>query len=372
MKTVYSFIDYPLDLIGGAQSSAQSIAQGLKRKGFKVTIVTPRIRNKELLNSLKIIEYKFVGSKWDLLRKISIYSNILKNHNISYVHAHFPISAIALSILKIFPKNKKLKIIYTDRGLLEEYKIVVRILLKFVAFQSEAIVTTTAYNQQEWIRRTKNKKIKLIPNSVNFEFAEVLINKMTRTSRKVSNLISIGFAGRYTSMKNWPMVLQIILELNKLELKYETNIAISHGPDDYSQMLDFLDKVKAICPENHLRTYINCTQEEMVEFYSSTDIFILTSLSESFGKTAIEAMSVGCVVFGTNYGGLREVIGRKDFLFELNESLEMAKKIEVYSNNENLYLNDSNYFLNRYKDKFSVDANTFSHIALYNHHFFNK
>jgi len=48
----------------------------------------------------------------------------------------------------------------------------------------------------------------------------------------------------------------------------------------------------------------NIPQEEMNELYYAADIFVLTSNRESFGRTAIEAMSRKCAVLGRNVGGL--------------------------------------------------------------------
>jgi glycosyltransferase involved in cell wall biosynthesis len=368
---IYSFIDYPLDLIGGAQGSAKSIAEGLLNKGIMVRIVTPRLIVRESRQNLDIIEYEFIKSRLGLIRKILIYDRLLKFYKINFVHAHFPISAIALCILKLNPRHRDLKVIFTDHGLYNQYSKFTKILMRFVSQKSEAVITTTCLNQEEW-KKLGNSPVFLIPNSVNYEFTEILKDKVVKIPKIIEDSISLGFAGTFTPIKNWPLVIEIIKELNKLRVNYKINIAIHFSPTDKTKVSEFLDKLKVICPVHNLKIEFNNNQEKMIDFYTRTNIFILTSISESFGKTAIEAMSTGCIVIGTNYGGLSEVIGRKDLLFNLDESSKIAKTIELYYKKPSFYKRDSAYFYNRFTNYFTVEKSILSHIELYNNFYFDN
>ena len=72
----------------------------------------------------------------------------------------------------------------------------------------------------------------------------------------------------------------------------------------------------------------------MEDFYYDLDIFVLTSEGESFGRTLIEAMARKCVVLGTNSGGVPDVIGNKEFLFEVNDVDDVCDKITNYVGNK--------------------------------------
>ena len=61
---------------------------------------------------------------------------------------------------------------------------------------------------------------------------------------------------------------------------------------------------------------LNIPNDEVLDMYQAMDVFILTSKRESFGRTAIEAMAQGTVVFGTPVDGLPEVLGDKLYLYE--------------------------------------------------------
>ncbi len=70
-------------------------------------------------------------------------------------------------------------------------------------------------------------------------------------------------------------------------------------------------------------------QESIEDIYSISDVFLLPSEYESFGLSALEAMSCGVPVVSTNRGGLPEVNedGVTGFLCELGDIDGMAKHI---------------------------------------------
>lgn len=61
-----------------------------------------------------------------------------------------------------------------------------------------------------------------------------------------------------------------------------------------------------MCDRSNLPDYVeyyqNPSKEQLVELYSSSDIFLFPSLEEGWGLTPLEAMACGCVVVGTRTG----------------------------------------------------------------------
>jgi N-acetyl-alpha-D-glucosaminyl L-malate synthase BshA len=72
-------------------------------------------------------------------------------------------------------------------------------------------------------------------------------------------------------------------------------------------------------------------QESVVELYSIADVYFLASETESFGLSALEAMSCEVPVVGTFAGGLPEVVVHSEtgFLCSLGDIDEMAEAIKV-------------------------------------------
>lgn len=68
-------------------------------------------------------------------------------------------------------------------------------------------------------------------------------------------------------------------------------------------------------------------QDNVIPLLASSDLFLLPSTSESFGLSALEAMSCEVPVIGTSNGGLKEVVehGKSGFLFDPEDIGSMSE-----------------------------------------------
>jgi glycosyltransferase involved in cell wall biosynthesis len=76
-------------------------------------------------------------------------------------------------------------------------------------------------------------------------------------------------------------------------------------------------------------------QAELVELLSASDLFLIPSQSESFGLSALEAMSCEVPVVSSSVGGLPElnVHGETGYIAEIGDVERMAKyAIELLTN----------------------------------------
>jgi glycosyltransferase involved in cell wall biosynthesis len=66
---------------------------------------------------------------------------------------------------------------------------------------------------------------------------------------------------------------------------------------------------------------------DLVALYSACELFVFPSLHEGFGLPALEAMSCGAAVIGSNNSSVPEVIGREDALFDPASASAIADKM---------------------------------------------
>ncbi|MBV5324348.1 MAG: glycosyltransferase, partial [Rhodospirillaceae bacterium] len=68
--------------------------------------------------------------------------------------------------------------------------------------------------------------------------------------------------------------------------------------------------------------------DDLVALYNLTSLFVFPSLQEGFGLPALEAMSCGVPVIGSNNSSIPEVIGRSDALFDPNRIEQISGKMQ--------------------------------------------
>lgn len=103
--------------------------------------------------------------------------------------------------------------------------------------------------------------------------------------------------------------------------------------DEVIVLIGLNEKQKRRLPENIIGFDRTRNQHELVEWYSLADIFINTSVEESFGLTTVEAMSCGTPVIAYNSTANPEMVNEKvGFIVKKNdidairESLDHLRK----------------------------------------------
>ncbi len=93
-------------------------------------------------------------------------------------------------------------------------------------------------------------------------------------------------------------------------------------------------------------------QEELRYYYNSAEVVVMPSHYESFGMTALEAMSCGIPVIASNITGVANIIDEKhDFLItSVNNPLLLAAQIEYLLTNEKLHAKVSQEVLQNVTD----------------------
>ena len=157
-------------------------------------------------------------------------------------------------------------------------------------------------------------------------------------------------------------VMDTVLILNEvLKSVPAILVLVGDGPDRaeaerLSRELGIADQVKFLGKQNALP-----------EILSAADVFLLPSQSESFGLSALEAMSCGTPVVATSMGGIPEVIvhGESGFIAELGDIQRMAKYTVDLLTNDKKWKIFSHNARQRAIDKFETSLIVPQYEALY-------
>ncbi|MEM5803104.1 MAG: glycosyltransferase family 4 protein [Candidatus Aenigmatarchaeota archaeon] len=156
-----------------------------------------------------------------------------------------------------------------------------------------------------------------------------------KLKKKFSDKFIIGWAGRiglsYT--KN----LKTLLEAFKILKSKLPNSLLAFNGYDFEYLVPVIKKVGLKLNKDVIYTG-HSSKENLPYFYSSCDVFAISSLSEGFGLTALEAQACGVPVVCFNKGALPEVVknGKTGVIVKNTTPESLAEGIIKVLQDENL------------------------------------
>lgn len=144
-------------------------------------------------------------------------------------------------------------------------------------------------------------------------------------------IVNIASMGVLQQQKNHSFLIEALSELHKKNLDFRCYIA-GQGPLAH-QLLGQI-KNSHLSKKVFLLGYVR--QPELL--LSQVDIFVFPSINEGLGSSLIEASQQGCLLMGSRSGGIPEIIddGKTGFLFTLENTDELTRKLENLINNRSL------------------------------------
>jgi glycosyltransferase involved in cell wall biosynthesis len=157
----------------------------------------------------------------------------------------------------------------------------------------------------------------IIPNPFN----DALFYSENNTSRDTE----LAFVGRLVSDKGTGCLLQALATLKKKMITPRLSI-IGAGPERA--------RLEEMCLELDLRDQVRFlgakSQSEISAILRRHRILVVpTVVAEGFGVVALEGLASGCVIVGSDQGGLPEAIGPCGLTFPNGDVNALAKKIEM-------------------------------------------
>jgi len=280
----------------------------------------------------------------------------LKDRKIDLIYTNSKKGLIFSYFLKYF---LNIPILYHAHGFGSEKDITLLMVLclKKVSF----IICVSEYVKQILIRRGIDEKyIKVIYNGVN----EIYNNRNQRPEVNYElkrPITKILLAGSLQWNKGIHVAIEAAHILKKKNFSFILYIAgeVAEGGEiSYKKYLNNLVERWKLQKKVVFLGWVNNVHLYMEE----ANIVILPSINEeSFGLAIAEAMYFGKPVIGSNIGGLKEVIKDKfnGFLIEPGDSMELAEKIMVLGNDNELrnYLgnNGRNLVRSKFNIKFQIE-----------------
>lgn len=324
---------------GGSGVVATELGKTLALKGHEVHFISYAMPSR-LSSYVGNIFYHEVEMYSYPLFEFPLYSialsskmvEVVQFNDLDLIHAHYAIphatsAFLAREILKKERKNSKdIKIITTLHGTditLVGLEPSFLSTMRFSIEQSDGVTAVSKFLKDKTISNYSiEKDIEVIPNFID-------TNKYKRNPDKKTGCFRSNFGSEeekilihvsnFRPVKRVPDVIKIF-SLVREKIKSRL-ILVGDGPER--------SECERLCRELRIMEYVKFMgkQDSLPEILSIADLFLMPSQSESFGLSALEAMSCEVPVISSSVGGLPELNlhGETGYIAEFGDVERMAK-----------------------------------------------
>ena len=285
-----------------------------------------KIKNR-LLNYFRIIQ-------------ISIFTTykIIKKENIDIVCFQDPVSSF-FSILFLKARRVEVKIIVETHGDFIEtlsleknlvlprlYKKLFYIMAKYSIGKSNIIRAVSSSTEQQVLDIDSSKSVVRFPAWIDFKDFQNIEPKPLSKDK-----FNILFIGSVTDRKKPHMIIEAIQRIN--DKSYHLSI-VGPAPNEkyFKELKDLIDKSDL---QNQVSLIGPVDRESVKDYYSTSNLMILPSISEGLARVIFESQVAMCPVLVTDAPGMSDIVidGQTGYVFESNNLDSLSLKIEYIKNN---------------------------------------
>ncbi|MEG1723993.1 MAG: glycosyltransferase family 4 protein [Anaerovoracaceae bacterium] len=281
--------------------------QFLKKNGIENIVYVPsKYSGNNYLYKVDFLDRQFnLLDRFFYFRKqYCIYKNLINKNYVSdvkMIHAHNLFSVGLATMLLAKKKNIPYVVAVrnTDVNVFFKYMIHLRWLgVCILKNASKIVFLSPAYEKvvlERYVpvklKETIKKKTIIIPNGINKFF---LKNLYARTKYKLNKDIKLLYVGEIVKNKNIETTISACLNLQTIG--YQVSFSV------VGRVLDY--KIKETIEQYpFIHYYLQCDQQEVLKHMRTSDIFIMPSITETFGLVYVEAMTQGMPIIYTKGQG---------------------------------------------------------------------
>lgn len=246
---------------------------------------------------------------------------IMLKENPEIVHIHSPM----FFLIALFAKLKGARCYVTYHG--SEYKKiygnkVLGGLFNSVFFKTFAL-SSDILRYRNSFSNYKNRFVS-IDNAVD---SDVFFDKKLKRKRIILAV------GRLESQKDYPTLINAFSKVLETNSDYKLHV-VGTGQLDKS----IHQYIASLGISNSVRMFGQVSQDDLLDLYNESEVFVMSSLWEGFPKVLLEAVACGCKVVSTRVDSVPRVLGPDyPFLTTPGDHLDICQKINsIIANDRNI------------------------------------
>ena len=328
----------------GSPQVLRTVIEGLLEKGYHIDLVTSRggvldeLAGKEGLR-MRQYDYRFARNVavramryvWVQLMVFFIaLGYMFKKDTVIYINTILPVGAALGGRLACK------KVVYHYHENAHAKSTAYRILAKIMQLIASDIICVSQY-QRSFLRR--KTRVHITPNALKKDFTDKLVPDSERAFEN-QRVLMLGSLKAY---KGTDEFIALARSMNKFRFELVVN-------DSQENIDNYMKKKNIIQPKN---LTIHPRQEDVTPFYNHASLVLnLTNRKyaiETFGLTALEAMTAGLPVIVPTVGGIAEMVtdGENGFRIDSQDCEKIEQHIEKILRNKFFFVNLSNKALDK-------------------------
>ena len=337
--------------VAGSAYSVNYLAKGLAAKGHKIWVGARKqaflFKLVEDDDLVKRVDFPFAGyTDWHTARAIV---RFVKAHQIELVNAQSGQDRFLLVLAKLF-FGLKAKVVFTRRQRPRDEPWIKRYLHTHTA---RIVVISDGVKELFLKKGYRADQLKVIynglPPGLENQVETTTVERLRERYKIPAENKVIGCVSR---LKEQAQIIRACPYL-------DAHITLLFVGIEQAQVQEVIDEV---APKQQLIFTSLLDHSQVLAHYPLMDINILASKMDGFGLTLVEAMAFGIPVIGSDFGGIRSVIGDNEngLLFQNGDIPGLADKIRTLINDEslreNLILKGRDAYLNKFSIDRTIDA----------------
>lgn len=319
----------------GSPKVLKTVISGLLKKGHSIDLVTScggvldELKGEE---NLRMKQYNYTFSRNICVRamryacvQLQVFfialGYMFKKDTVIYINTILPVGAA------IGGRIAGRKVIYHYHENAKAKSTIYRILAKIMQFIASDIICVSEY-QRSFLRR--KKRVLVIPNALQEKFTNNIAPDCKRAFAQ-KRVLMLG------SLKSYKGTMEFI-ELARRLSAFSFELVLNENEENIAAYL----KSKNLSTPQNLAVYPR--QNNVVPFYNKASLVLnLTNKNEAietFGLTALEAMTAGLPVIVPTVGGIAEMVddGVNGYKIDVHNLEKIKDSIEDILTNEELYI----------------------------------
>ena len=317
---------------GGSGAVATNLGLELAERGHEVHFISydqpfrlAHFHERIFFHEVEMEDYPlFKHPPYSLALAVALHDAVRK-HELDLVHVHYaiPHATSAWIACEMLKGERDLKIVTTLHG--TDITLVglhpsFQAITQFSILRSHGLTAVSDFLKRETVRdfSVPESRIEVVPNFVDTRIYRPGLEPCHRATLAPDGEKIVMHISNFRPVKRVEDVVEIFARvLGEIPSRL---VLVGDGPD--------LPRARVKVEELGIRDRVVFLGEytPVQELLSCSDLFLLPSMSESFGLAALEAMACGSPVVASRVGGLPEVImdGETGYLCEAGDIDEMA------------------------------------------------